>query len=99
METESYGAISITDEDRAHRGSSFSEIREALLANPYQRVWGADKGPVLPTYQVTLPGFLRGLLPLGKPYLFRQATERAVDSHADLRWGPDKKGFRRFERA
>lgn len=96
MKTESYGAISITDEDRAHKGSSFSEIREALFANPYQRVWGADKEPVLPTYKVTLPGFLRGLLPLGKPYLFRQATERAVDSHADLRWGPDKKGFRRL---
>ena len=28
--------------------------------------------------------------------MFRQATERAVDSAADLRWGPDRKGFRRL---
>jgi hypothetical protein len=28
--------------------------------------------------------------------LFQKATERAVDSHADLRWGPDRKGFRRL---
>jgi hypothetical protein len=28
--------------------------------------------------------------------VFRQATERAVDSAADLRWGPDRKGFRRL---
>jgi hypothetical protein len=28
--------------------------------------------------------------------LFRKATARTVDSHADLRWGPDRKGFRRL---
>ena len=28
--------------------------------------------------------------------MFRKATERAVDSKADLRWGPDRKGFRRL---
>jgi hypothetical protein len=96
MGAESYGAVSITEEDRAHKGSTFSEIREALFANPYQRVWGGDNEPALPTYEVTLPGFLRGILPFGKPYLFRKATERTVDSLADLRWGPDKRGFRRL---
>jgi len=96
MKADSYGAVSITEEDRAHKGSCFSEIREALFANPYPTVWGGDNEPALPTYEVTLPGFLRGILPLGKPYLFRQATERAVDSHADLRWGSDGKGFRRL---
>jgi hypothetical protein len=35
-------------------------------------------------------------LPFGTPYLFRQAVARAVDSKADLRWGADRKGFRRI---
>jgi hypothetical protein len=43
-----------------------------------------------------LASVLRGILPFGKEYVFRQATERAVDSHADLRWGADRKGFRRL---
>jgi hypothetical protein len=30
----------ITDEDRAYCGSRFSDVREALFANPYQRTWG-----------------------------------------------------------
>ncbi|MGH6823086.1 MAG: hypothetical protein ACREC4_06280 [Methylocella sp.] len=32
---------------------------------------------------------LRGILPFGKHYYFGQASKRIVDSHADLRWGPD----------
>ena len=71
-------------------------MREALFANPYQRVWGAAGEPPLPIYDVTLSGVLRGILPFGRPYIFRQATERAVDSNADLRWGADRKGFRRL---
>jgi hypothetical protein len=39
---------------------------------------------------------LQGILFFGRRYLFRQAAERAVDSHADLRWGPIGKGFRRL---
>ncbi len=38
----------------------------------------------------------RSILSPGKHYFFRQATERAVDSHSDLRWGSDGKGFRRL---
>jgi hypothetical protein len=30
------------------------------------------------------------------PYFFRQAVMRAVDSRADLRWGADRRGFRRL---
>jgi hypothetical protein len=71
-------------------------VREALFANPYQKVWGRDGEPPLPVYAVTLRSVLRGILPFGRPHAFRQATERAVDSHADLRWGPDRKGFRRL---
>jgi hypothetical protein len=91
-----YFGTAITAADRAYRGSRFSEVREALLHNPYQTVWGGAGERPLPTYDVTLASVLRGVLPFGRPYLFRQATERVVDSHADLRWGADGKGFRRL---
>jgi hypothetical protein len=96
MDPAYFGAEHVTDEDRAYRGSRFSEVREALFANPYQQVWGGPGEPPLPVYDVTLPSVLRGALPFGPPYFFRQAVARAVDSKADLRWGPDRKGFRRI---
>ena len=96
MEAEPYGTEEVTGEDRAYKGSLFSEIREALFANPYQKVWGGEGEPALPTYQVSLGSVLRGLLPFGRNYFFRQAVQRAVDSHADLRWGVGGKGFRRL---
>jgi hypothetical protein len=93
---DSFGIEGITDEDRAYRGSRFSEVRAALFANPYQQVWGAAGESPLPVYRVTLASVLRGILPFGRRYLFRDATARAVDSSADLRWGPDRKGYRRL---
>src|ERR1700739_2180542 len=91
-----FGAEQVTDEDRAYRGSRFSEVRDALFANPYQKLWGGLGEPPLPVYDATLWSVLRGSLPFGPPYFFRQAVARAVDSKADLRWGPDRKGFRRI---
>jgi hypothetical protein len=96
MDPGQFGAEGTTSEDRAYRGSRFSEVRDALFANPYQPVWGAAGAPPLPVYTVTLASVLKGVLPLGMPSVFRKATERAVDSKADLRWGPDRKGFRRL---
>jgi hypothetical protein len=96
MEIEYFGTEAVTEEDRSYAGSHFSEVRDALFANPYQKVWGGDGQPALPVYKVTLASVLRGVLSSGGRYYFRQATERAVDSHADLRWGPDGKGFRRL---
>jgi len=96
MSAEEFGAEQTTDQDRAYNGSRFSEVSEALFANPYQRVWGRAGEPPLPVYEVTLGGVLRGILPFGKPYLFRKASERIVDSAADLRWGDDRKGYRRI---
>jgi hypothetical protein len=97
MEKEHFGIEQITEEDRAYDGSRYGEVRDAIFANPYQKVWGgADETP-LPKYEVTLSSVLRGLLPFGRRYLLRQASERTVDSRADLRWGPDKKGFRRLQ--
>ena len=96
MSPRSFGIEGITDEDRAYGGSRFSVVRDALFANPYQETWGARGGPPLPVHPVTLSSLLYGILPFGPPYVFRQATERAVDSAADLRWGPNRKGFRRL---
>jgi hypothetical protein len=96
MDSAFLGTEHTTDEDRAYHGSRFSDVQAALFANPYQRTWGASGEPPLPVHDVTLMNMLRGILPLGRPYVFRQATERAVDSRADLRWGPDRKGFRRL---
>jgi hypothetical protein len=93
---EEFGIEQTTDEDRAYSGSRFSEVREAIFANPYQRVWGAEGEARLPMYPVTLVSVLRGILPLGAPYLFLKASERTVDSASDLRWGIDGKGFRRI---
>jgi hypothetical protein len=96
MERHYFGTEQVTEEDRAYRGSRFSEVRDALFANPYQRVWGIAGERSWPAYEVTLLSVVRGVLPLGLPYFFRQAVTRAVDSRADLRWGADRKGFRRL---
>jgi hypothetical protein len=86
----------VTDEDRAYRGSRFPDLHEALFSNPYQSVWGSPGEPPMPVYKVTLGSIVRGILPFGRPFIFRRAVERAVDSSADLRWGPNRKGFRRL---
>src|SRR5437763_6293652 len=91
-----FGIEAFTDEDRSYRGSTFREVMDALSANRYQRVWGSENEPLLPVYKVTFGSLLRRMLPFGAPSLFRKAAERSVDSHADLRWGPDAKGFRRL---
>ena len=96
MEPDQLGTVEFTEEDRAYRGSRFSEVRDALFANPYQRIWGGAGEPPLPVYAVTLGSVMRGMLPFGGPHRFRQATERAVDSAADLRWGANRRGFRRL---
>ena len=95
MKPEYFGTETFTESDRAYSGSRFAEVRAAIFANPYQKVWGNGSTP-LPIYKVTLSSVLRGVLSFGKRYMFKQAVERTVDSHADLRWGVDEKGFRRL---
>jgi hypothetical protein len=97
MEKEYFGIEQITEEDRVYEGSRYGEVRDAIFANPYQEVWGGAVELPLPTYEVTLSSQLGGLLPFGRRYLLRQAFERTVDTHADLRRGPDRKGFRRLQ--
>lgn len=83
-----FGIEAFTDEDRGYAGSRFRDVVDALFANPYQRVWGGAGENPLPIYKVTLLRVLRGA--------FVKASARAIDSAADLRWGPDRKGFQRL---
>ena len=84
------------DEDRNYAGSRFSEVVSALFANPYQRVWGAAGEPRLPVYEVSFKTVVGGLASFGIPRQFTRDSERILDSRADLRWGPDGRGFRRL---
>jgi hypothetical protein len=96
MNQKFFGAESITSDDRAYNGSRFADVRDAIFANPYQPVWTRDGSAHSPVHKVTLSSVLRGILSFGKRHLYKQAIERTVDSHADLRWGADRKGFRRL---
>lgn len=94
MPREPLGIEGFTPEDARFAGSVFGKVRDAIFANPYQPVWGDDRAPALPLYQVTLGSVLRGAFRRTYPFLL--AAKRTVDSQADLRWGPDGKGFRRL---
>ncbi len=94
MDPNDFGAIGMRDEDRVYRGSRFSVVRDAVFANPYQKVWGREGEPPLP---FVMPSFLDVLRELWKgKHFLTQAAKRSVDSRGDLRWGPDGKGFRRI---
>ncbi len=89
-----HGPQDTTAEDRAYRGSRYAEVREALLANPYRGgVYGQEAGP-LPMFKSYIRNAWRGLF--RGENKFRQASTRVLDSKADLRWGPDGKGYRRI---
>lgn len=89
-----HGHQEMTDEDRGYRGSRYSEVRQALYANPYRDGASGQVAGPLPMFQSTIRNAWKGTLH-GPNYL-KQASARAVDSRADLRWGPDGKGFRRI---
>jgi hypothetical protein len=90
------GQEEFTDEDRKYAGSTFREVRDAVFDKPYYAVWGGPGIPPLPVYQVTAASVLAGLLSFGRRYQLLAAARRTVDSRADLRWGPDRRGFRRL---
>jgi hypothetical protein len=93
-----FGTQGVTQEDKDYRGSRFSDIKAAIFANPYQKVWGDPNEPPLPYYKTTNRSVYAGSLPGGQPPQFRLASIRALDSAADLRWGEDGQGFRRLVR-
>jgi hypothetical protein len=96
MSQTEFGIEGLTDEDRGYAGSRFADVVDALLANPYQRIWGGAGEPPLPVYDVTFGSVTKGIVPSAMHGLLRQASDRAIESFADLRWGPDRKGFRRL---
>ncbi len=91
-----FGPQEVTGEDQEYTGSRYAEVRDALYANRYYDTWGTPGDPPLPTYGVTLGRALSGILPFSRPWRFQQAAHRTVQSDADLRWGPDRNGFRRI---
>ena len=90
------GAEQFGEEDRAYAGSRYRDVVDALFANPYQRVWGRPGEPPFPEKAQTIRSVFGGLLSLGRAPRFLRASERTLDSQADLRWGKDGKGFTRF---
>jgi hypothetical protein len=88
MNDDAFGIEGLAEDDRRFAGSRFAAVREAIFANPYQ--------PPFERFKVTLGGAIRGLLPFGKPWTLLSAAKRTLASEADLRWGPDGKGFRRL---
>jgi hypothetical protein len=90
------GFEQLSDEDRAYAGSRYRDVVDALFANPYQAVWGRPGEPPLPERDQNIRTVFGGLFSHMKPNRFEHASERTVDSSADLRWGPDKKGFERL---
>lgn len=90
------GPQGVTQAEHRYEGSTFSEVRRAIFANPYYVTWGAAGEPPLPVYDVTLRRALAGVLPRGNRWGFQQAANRTIDSRADLRWGHEGRGFRRI---
>jgi hypothetical protein len=84
------------DQDLHYSGSRYADVVAAIFANPYHRTWGAPGGPPLPVAKVTLGSVVGGVAGLGIPRQFQRDSERTLDSKADLRFGPDGKGFPRL---
>lgn len=94
IESDFTGMQGLTAEDRAYNGSRYSEVRQALFENAYYLTWGASDEPPLPVFEVTLNRTVVGLV--GRNWLFQKAANRILTSKADLRWGRDRRGFRRI---
>ena len=90
------GPQEFSDDDQQYRGARYADVKRAMFLNAYYDTWGTEGEPPLPVYDVTLGRALRGILPGGQLWKFKQAAARTLDSLALLRWGPDGRGFRRI---
>ena len=95
MDEDWFGTEGVTPDDRRYAGSRFADVQKAVFDHPYQPVWGAPDAAPLPRYKLTLRSLLSGLFNCAH-YQFANATGRAVDSGADLRWGAGQEGYRRL---
>ena len=86
--------------DRQYTGSTFQEVQDAVMAEPYYgSIWGEPGQKALPDYPTTFASVAQGLFSLSKRFLFMDAAARTIASHADLRWGgPEKRGVQRMVR-
>lgn len=96
MPNEEIGSEQFTEEDRVYAGSRYRDVIDALFANPYQQMWGRAGEPPLPIAEQSLRTVFGGLLAHARHSRFERASERSLDSAADLRWGTDGNGFTRF---
>ncbi len=85
-------------EDRQYTGSTFREVSDAVLDEPYYgSTWGESNQKPLPVYSTTFGDVGEGIFSLSKRFLFKDAAARTLASHADLRWGgPERKGVKRI---
>jgi len=85
-------------EDRQYTGSTFKEVQDAVMAEPYYgSTWGEAGQKPLPFRATTFEMVAQGAFTLSKRFLFMDAAARTIASHADLRWGgPEKKGVQRM---
>jgi hypothetical protein len=93
------GEQGVTSQDA--QASSFEEIEGALFKSDrngqYYRTWRGPGNPALPIYQQTFTSITRGLIVrFWRDFAMLSAAKRTLRSRADLRWGPDGKGFRRL---
>lgn len=91
-----HGPQGMTAEDRGYEGSRYAEVRDAIYANPYRGGQSGQAPGPLPMFRSTIGHAWRGALPFTGADLLAHASARSIDSHADLRWGTDGKGFRRM---
>jgi hypothetical protein len=99
MNANEMAAEGLIDDDRKFAGSRFAEVRDAIFANPYQRVWGASGERPFERFPVNFFTVMRGFLSFRRPWVLLAAARRTLASKADLRWGPDRKGYRRLVHA
>ncbi len=91
-----HGPQGVTEDDRVYWGSRFSEVKSAILDNPYQEVWGGPGNGAFPNFESTTRNAFAGFLSGKKRDQLLLAATRAVDSRVDLRWGSDRCGYRRI---
>lgn len=97
MTEEALGIQGFTADDKpVVAGSRFSVVRDAVFANPYQKVWGTKGNAPLERFPVTFMPLIKGMLAGGRTWQFLSAAKRVIASDSDLRWGPDGKGYRRL---
>jgi hypothetical protein len=95
MTEEAIGIQGFTAADqRRAAGSRFSVVRDAVFANPYQKVWGAEGNAPLERFPVTFMPLVKGML--SGAWQFLAAAQRVLASDSDLRWGSDGKGYNRL---